>query len=506
MDPLRFRPRPLVVALIAVGTVVRVVLALLVAPSVDESYAVVMSRRLALSYYDHPPLLFWTPGLAARLAGSEHPLVVRLPFILMFMATTWVVYRLGAFLFGERAGLWSAVVLNLTLFFTLNAASWVLPDGPLLLFSALAALSLARATLDDRGPGQAWAPWAAFGIASGLAILSKYHGIFLLLGALAFLVTSPAQRPWLRRPHPYLAVALCGTVLLPVWIWNARHEWASFVFQGRRAMPGDGESDSLLSMVAGQAAWLLPWMCLPLLAALGSALRAGPQDARRWLLACLGIGPIVVFTLVTALGRHGLPHWPAPGYFLLVPLLGRAVDERLARGDLRTRRWLWASAAGLALVLVAVTAHIRSGWMEAAFPGLLRRGDPTHDLLPWDPVAAQLREWGFPREGVEMAGATWVDAARLAYALGPDVPVTSIGADPRGFEYVLSQEALVGRDALLVMARRSGAVEPVVGYAPYFRRIEPLGTVSVLRNGREQMAVSAYLCSQLLQPVPAGAR
>jgi 4-amino-4-deoxy-L-arabinose transferase-like glycosyltransferase len=496
--------RRLVLILIAAGTLARVALALLVGPSVDEAYAVVMSRRLALSYYDHPPLLFWTPGLAARLAGSESPLVVRLPFIAMFAATTWVVYRLGAFLFGERAGLWSAVALNLTLFFTLNAASWVLPDGPLLLFSALAMLCFAHATLDDAPHAPVWRGWIGFGVFTGLAVLSKYHGLFLLLGAAVFLTTTREARTWLRRPQPYVAVVLAAAVLSPVWIWNAQHQWASFVFQSRRALPGEGERDSLVSMVAGQAAWMLPWMCLPLLAALASALRAGPRDPRRWLLACIGGGPIVFFTLVAAVGRHGLPHWPAPGYFMLVPLLGRAIAHRLEGGDVLTRRWLKASTAGLAVVLLALTTHVRSGWIGGVFPRLLGRGDPTLDLLQWTPVVERLREWGFPREGVEMAGVTWIDAARLGYALGPDVPVTSIGSDPRGFAYVLSQEAMIGRDALLVMARRSGAVEPVVGYAPYFRRIEPLGTIDIVRNGRQEMAVSAYLCSQLLQPIAPG--
>ena len=50
-------------------------------------------------------------------------------------------------LFGERAGLWCAVALNLALFFTFSSAAWVLPDGPLLLWSAAAALCLARAVL-----------------------------------------------------------------------------------------------------------------------------------------------------------------------------------------------------------------------------------------------------------------------------------------------------------------------------------------------------------------------
>src|SRR5205823_1394881 len=63
-----------VVGIIAVTAALRLALAARLGLSVDESYAVVMSRRLALSYYDHPPLLFWIPGMVARLFGSEAPL------------------------------------------------------------------------------------------------------------------------------------------------------------------------------------------------------------------------------------------------------------------------------------------------------------------------------------------------------------------------------------------------------------------------------------------------
>ncbi|HUL78146.1 MAG TPA: glycosyltransferase family 39 protein, partial [Vicinamibacteria bacterium] len=112
-------PWLLVAALSLITAAVRGVLARVIGLSVDESYAVVMGRHLQLSYYDHPPLTFWMAGLAARLAGTEAPLVVRGPFILGFALTTWLLYRLAAFLFGEAAGVWTAVLLNLVLFFTL---------------------------------------------------------------------------------------------------------------------------------------------------------------------------------------------------------------------------------------------------------------------------------------------------------------------------------------------------------------------------------------------------
>src|SRR4029450_10375010 len=98
-----------------------------------------------------------------------------------------------------------AVLLNVSLFFSVVAGGWVLPDGPLLLFSAGAAYCLARATLSPTGPGpsleanasprpEARAWWIGFGVCTGLALLAKYHACFLLLGAGASLPTPRAAR------------------------------------------------------------------------------------------------------------------------------------------------------------------------------------------------------------------------------------------------------------------------------------------------------------------------
>jgi 4-amino-4-deoxy-L-arabinose transferase-like glycosyltransferase len=488
-----------VLLVIAIFTLLRLALGPFVGLSVDESYAVVMSRHLAPSYFDHPPVLFWLPGLAARLFGTEGSFFVRLPFVILFMGTTFLLYKIAARLFGERTGVLTALLLNLVLFFSLNAASWILPDGPLLFFESAAGL----AALEALARPEDLRPFALFGVFAGLSLLSKYHGAFLLAGAFAFLVTSPPHRKLLFRPGPYLALLLAILVFSPVLYWNATHGWASFRFQGGRAQPLTPENDTpFWGSIAGQAAWMLPWIWIPLLVCLATALRRGPRDISRWFLACLGAGPILFFTAITLFGRRGLPHWQAPGYFWLLPLLGASLAQRLEARAFWTRAWLLGSVLALPLLFLLVGVQVQTGLLGRVLPALLEKGDPTVDLLSWRPVVARLRRWGYPKPGLPIVGATWVDAAKLGYALGPKVEIASVGGDPRGFEFVTSQGSLVGRDLLLVASRRAGYPEPMVAYAPYFARITGIGTVSILRAGTEEIAVSVYLGEQLLKPVP----
>ncbi len=218
--------------LLIVGSLaLRLVFAAAIGLGIDESYMVAAGREWQLSYFDHPPIAWWLSWAAARLAGSDAAIVVRLPFIALFVLSTVLMYRVTAALFNKRAGLAAAAVLNAAPVLGLTSATWVLPDGPL-----MAALLGAVACLIRALPAQgraAWGWWLATGICAGLALSSKYSAGLTILGALAFLATNPGSRPWLWRPQPYLGALAAVIMFLPVLIWNAQHGWVSFRVPGR---------------------------------------------------------------------------------------------------------------------------------------------------------------------------------------------------------------------------------------------------------------------------------
>src|SRR5713226_5800620 len=137
-------PARTVILIIAASSIVRILLAAAVGLCIDESYIAGVSRRFALSYFDHPPLHICLVGVWSMLIGDDRALILRLPFIALFAGSTWLMFRLTARAFGERAGLWAALTLNLAPVFTLSIGSWVLPDGPLKLFALLSIWFVAR--------------------------------------------------------------------------------------------------------------------------------------------------------------------------------------------------------------------------------------------------------------------------------------------------------------------------------------------------------------------------
>ena len=71
--------------------------------------------------------------MSAHLAGNDSPVIVRLPFIALFVLSTVLNVPGDGGTIWERAGLWAAAVLNAApVNLGIIPLSWVLPDGPLI--------------------------------------------------------------------------------------------------------------------------------------------------------------------------------------------------------------------------------------------------------------------------------------------------------------------------------------------------------------------------------------
>lgn len=486
-----------VFVVIALGAVVRFLLAATVGLGVDESYAVAVARDVSLSYFDHPPLHFWIAGLVAKLARSEAPEVVRLPFVLCFAGTTWFIWRITQRLFNERAGLIASVLLSVSAVFSLSSGGWVLPDGPLMLCTTAAVDRITAILFDETQPSFEAAcsiharDWIIAGVLTGFAMLAKYHGVFVLAGTAGFLLTSKAHRRWLTTPWPYAGTAIALAMFSPVIIWNSQHHWASFAFQGARASGSTGAGlhfDTFFANIGGQMAWVLPWIFVPLAASAWRALRSGPKDAARWYLLSVAAGPIVVFTLVSLRGDVGLPHWQAPGWLFVFPMLAMAIDERSKWGFVR------GSLIAYGAILLVLATHASTGWMARVWPKAFEKDDPTGDLVTWSALRPSIEGLGGVPDGGFVAAASWIQAGKAAVGLGPGAPVLCLCADPHHFFYAQNDSAFLGKDAWLVKKQREDD-DVLQRFAPYFEKLERMASVPIERGPQTVMIVDVYRAS-----------
>src|SRR5574337_629276 len=400
-------------AILAAFLTARIVFAFLLGFGVDESYTLAISRTLSLSYFDHPPLHQWIAHFAAKAFGET--IGARLPFIALFAGTGWLIYLLTRDLFGREAAM---VAL-----FSLNVAR--------LFFGGE----------DER----AWRLWVVSGLGLGVAGLSKYSAALTVVGLAGFVALTPRQRRWLKHPAPYAGAALAAAMVAPVFVWNARHGWVSFAFQGARGAPGAFRPIQGLQMAIGEIVYLLPWLFAALVAGLALAFRTR-RDERRLILLCLALPPIVVFTLTPCWGGRGLPQWTMPGWLFAFPLLGLWVKER-ALSHATVRIWGLASAGFLIATIALVTVQARTGSLLRLVPTARAIPDPTLEAFGWDGLR---RAPLFNPSPAFVVATKWSDAGKIAVALGPRIPVYVVSDDSRGWAFVDGGSNLIGRDGVIV--------------------------------------------------------
>ncbi len=468
-----------VALLIAATLLLRLLFAAALGLGIDESYMVAAGRHPQLGYFDHPPIAWWLAWAASRLLGDDTAFVVRLPFVALFALSTFLMYRITARLFGARPGFWAAVALNLAPVFGVTTGTWVLPDGPLTA-ALLGALACLLGALPARGRA-AWGWWLGAGACAGIALCSKYTAVLTFAGAVLYLVSDRDEgRKWLARPHPYAAALLSATMFLPVVVWNAGHGWTSFLFQGGRAV-GRFHPWGPLSLLGGEAVFLLPWIWAALMLCAAGALRRGRQGHASWLLLCLAAPPILLFLLVS-FWSHVLFHWASPGYLMLLPLLGDAIARRL---DSRALRVGLAATATLVLAGVAlVGTEVRLNWLPSVLEDFPVGADPDLDAVDWTSLRADLESRGLlARPGLVVAATRWHDAGKIDYALGGAMPVICLGPDPREYGEIAPVARYSGRDVLIVVPR--GTLAGVVRRFGSLFELSPGGR-ALVRAARRQ--------------------
>jgi hypothetical protein len=500
------RPAAVVVWTIVLGTTFRFAMAF-AAIDLDhtEAYYLANARHLALSYFDHPPLAFWITWAARAVTGADALPVLRAPFIAMFIGTTWMMYRLGTRLFDRRAGAAAVLLLNLSPVFTISFAAWVQPDGPATFF-VLAAILLIVRLEDITSPGQRLKGWLGVGACFGLALLSKYSAAVTAMGLVLFAITSRKHRGWFAEPGPYLGAALAFLIFSPVLIWNWRHGWVSFEFQGQRPFEYTGISPaSLLETIIGQAALIGPWIWVPCLQAALWGLARGRADWRIWLPSVLGATPIVLFTVIALWSSSGgHHHWQAPGYLLLFPLAGHFVIRKLERADALTRNWLLASTITTVAIVAVLAAEIKTGmfWNLLSPSRTEGRANPALKGLRWDALRPVFDAKGFTgqRRLFVATTARGIDG-KVDFEVGDKLPVLCLCGDARNYAFSQDSKAVIGWNAVIVIADDQHH-QLTARLGPFFETIEPVQTVEVRRGASLIVRLHLYYGKNYLRPYP----
>jgi hypothetical protein len=497
-------------AILLAGLAFRSLVALILPPGYDESYYLFYGQHPALSYFDHPLATGLWSWLGNLLGGSI--VALRVPALLSYTLASGLLAEACRPLFGMRAALLTAGMASLSPLLMVCGGLLLLPDSPLLLMAALLAWWLARNPL-SRPMGGAGA--GGLGMILGGLTLCKYQSFLVLVSLLAIrLAQSLRSRRW--RPGETLLVLLTWLVVSsPLWIWNARHGWASFSFHAARTghhvvFHPTGPPLLLIS----QLLLLFPPIALAVLRGLGDGSGSAAPVARaefrqtlRWIVL-----PQLAFFLLLAGRMQVLQSWLVPAWWLALPLAAARLAPLWRAGDRGLRRTAWITAAVVPALCLLVVGHIRWGVASALIPPGLDTSDQLTDsaelrrALRRDPTI-----WKALTEAEVIASNRYELPGFLALALRGHsrAHYTSYDGNPRGFRFWnggLDPNARRG-----VMYGFVGGDEPIAAMrtADHFQDLRPLGRVRLQRGGREAVELEFYSFSPADEPpegIPTGSR
>jgi hypothetical protein len=494
--------RRAVIGLIVIATLVRLRFALATELGNDEVYYWAYAAFPDWSHFDHPPMIGWAIQLFTLNLAFDSEVFIRLAAVVSAAVATWLMYLVGRKVGGERAGLFAAILHTSAVYGSVLAGVIILPDAPLVVFWLLSLWLLLEALPVEEIGARERRLVLSTGIVIGVALLSKYQGLFIGAGAVLYVLLY--DRRWLREPALYGSVVLAALIAAPIFIWNLKNDFISFTYQSGRVTPGLSlRLDYFGTEIGGQVLYQNPltWV---LIAMAVFAVARGARIVERTHLRILVLNALPLWLVFTSfsLFRSTLPHWTGPAYLPLIALAGVYWANRCEaagkQGFAAVPFRLNASMVLLVIMLAAATVAIR--FVPQGFgreEPETRRGerDPTMDMFGMEQI-----RWGVERVLVDDvdSGNMAADAPLMSYRWFPAAHLDYYVATPLGRRLLAAgsldavhkywwinqrREPLeVGDDAYYV-AVSNWYADPERAFGRLFESIEPPDTIRVEREG-----------------------
>ena len=515
--------------LLAISAVVRGILAAWMEFGNDEVYYWTYALYPDWSHFDHPPMVGWVIQLFSLNLLLDSEFFIRLASVIFMTANTYIVFRIGKELKDALTGLYAALLFTASIYAFVITGIFIMPDTPLMLFWLLAAwmaIMYLKVKVPEpvEGPTdsetvlrQAQQPWLLifFGLFAGLAMLSKYSGVFLWIGMMLYILIF--NRKQLKNPYLYLALLISAICCIPILYWNIQNGFISFHFHGERVGGSSINFSTFGTELAGEFLYNNPVIFVLAFIAIFAAFkkRINMEKSVQRLILCIALPMIVVFW-VFSLMRPTLPHWNAPAYVLLILLSAVYLRDKYTDSD-KLPKSIIAALSVLAVTLVVGVAEIKTGFIpldKHTEPEQLGRDDFTLDMYGWRQLGEKFADFREEKiaEGIMKAedgivANQWFPLANLDYYVARPLKMRGMGLGWPEFlhKYLWINDERggfhLGEDYWFLSDSRY-MKDPKETYQWFFKEIELAGVIPIERNGKTVKNFFVYTCKGLCAEPP----
>jgi len=304
---------------VVIISLLKLLLLILLPLTGDEAYFITWAQHPMAGYYDHPPMIGWILYLMSFI--SHNYLFYRLFAFAAILIVAYTLYRIARVYVNKETAFLVALALlaspvDILVIMMTN-------DVPLLLFGSLGTLFLLYSLQKA-----AWLRYALLsGLFLGLAFLSKYFAVFLMLGLLLYVLSTYRSRA-LRSVSVVITVILL--FVAQNLYFNYHNCWNNIMFN---FFSRTAQSHFQLSSVLGYLALLLylitPWGLYYLVTARARLKSTGVIRLCGAILA-VALSIFFIVSLKKSIGLHWLLLF-VPYLFLLFSMLDRAQLQKIIR-------------------------------------------------------------------------------------------------------------------------------------------------------------------------------
>ena len=525
----------ILIGLLAISAVVRAILAAWMEFGNDEVYYWTYALYPDWSHFDHPPMVGWVIQLFSLNLLLDSEFFIRLASVVFMTANTYIVFRIGKEIKDAWTGIYAALLFTASIYAFVITGIFIMPDTPLMLFWLLAAW-MAIKYLKVKVPEPVEGPTDSktvlryfdklstqqpkflllFGLFAGLAMLSKYSGIFLWVGMGLYILIF--NRKQLKNPYLYLALLISAICCIPILYWNIQNDFISFRFHGERVgLFGKPNLSTFGTEIAGEFFYNNPvnfiLAIIAIIAASKKRLQLDRQAQR--LILCIALPLIFVF-LFFSFTRPTLPHWNAPAYILLILLSAVYLRDKHAHADMVPKSII-AALSVLVITLIIGVAEIKTGFIpldkhtEAEQVG---RDDFTLDMYGWRQLGEKFADFreekiaeGLMKAEDGIVANQWFPLANLDYYVARPLGMRVMGLGWPEFlhKYLWINDKRdgfhLGEDYWFLTGSRY-LKNPKETYQWFFKEIELVGVIPIERGGKTVENYFIYTCKGLCDNPP----
>ena len=488
--------------LIIISFCVRLLIANIIELGNDEVYYYTYALNLQWNYFDHPPGVALLIRLTTLNLWLTSEVFLRLGSIMCAAVGTWLCFKTGTLIKNERTGFYAAFLYNTSIYTSIIAGTFILPDSPQVIFWLAALYMLLKIVIDyERINHVPIAYWLIFGLLTGICIQCKVHGVFLWFGLGLYILVY--NRRILALPGLYLSFIITATVISPIVVWNINNHFITWIYHSTRVeVHGHG---NFLQAFFGQIFYnnpinvFLTGMSIVLLPS-----RIFLSKPVQRILILTGL-PIVIIVTILSVFNTVLPHWSGPGFLTLSFIAAAYFDSITMPGYKKIPSAIRATTI---LILVAVVGGIS---VIKFYHGTLSvnkknigAGDFTLDLSGWESFELAYKKWLLQQKEnsdyskLKIVCNKWFPASHIEYYVARPLHTTLVGIgnlnDLHNFAWLNHAriDLKKGEDALVIIPGNY-SVDVLKAYGNYFTTTRKLQTFIAKRNGKPTRYFTVYI-------------